>query len=50
VQPFGVFMFGWGGVAAVVGVLSAALVVQAIIFALFAIETRQRTLESLAVS
>jgi len=50
VQPFVVFLFGWGGVAAVVGVLSAALVVQAIIFALFAIETRQRTLESLAVS
>jgi len=49
VQFVVVALFGWGGVAAVVGVLAALLVVQAAIFALFAVETRQRTLESLAV-
>jgi putative MFS transporter len=50
VQPFVVFLFARGGVAAVVGVLAAMLVVQAAAFALFAVETRKRTLESLAVS
>lgn len=50
VQPLVVFLFAKGGVAAVVGVLAAMLVVQAIAFALFAVETRKRTLESLAVS
>jgi len=50
VQPFVVFLFARGGVAAVVGVLAAMLVVQAVVFALFAVETRKRTLESLAVS
>jgi putative MFS transporter len=48
VQPMVVALFAWGGVAAVVGVLASALVVLAVVFALFAIETRQRTLESLA--
>jgi hypothetical protein len=50
VQFVVVALFGWGGVGAVVGVLAALLVVQAVVFALFAVETRKRTLESLAVS
>ena len=50
VQPMVVALFAWGGVAAVVGVLAAMLVVLAVVFALFAVETRQRTLESLAIS
>lgn len=43
-----VALFGWGGVAAVVGLLVVLLLVQAIAFALFGVETRQRSLESIA--
>jgi MFS transporter, putative metabolite:H+ symporter len=45
-----VALFGWGGVSAVVGVLVAMLVFQAVIFAVFAMETRQRALEKIPQS
>lgn len=39
--------FQWGGVAAVIGVLSFMLLLQAIVVAAFGIETKQRSLEAL---
>ena len=48
IQPIIVFLLAWNGVTGVVWVLAALLVVQAVIFALFAVETRQQSLESLS--
>jgi putative MFS transporter len=48
VQFVVVALFAWGGVQAVVGVLAAMLVLQAVVFALFAVETRQQSLERLS--
>jgi putative MFS transporter len=48
VQFVVVALFGWGGITAVVGLLVALLIVQAIAFALFGIETKMRPLEQIA--
>jgi MFS transporter, putative metabolite:H+ symporter len=48
IQPIIVFLLNWQGVSGVVWVLVALLVIQAVVFALFAVETRQQTLESLS--
>jgi MFS transporter, putative metabolite:H+ symporter len=48
VQFVVVALFGWGGVSAVVGLLVVLLIIQALAFALFAIETKQRSLEKIA--
>ena len=48
VQFVVVALFGWGGITAVVGLLVALLIIQAIAFALFGIETKLRPLEQIA--
>jgi putative MFS transporter len=48
IQPIIVFLLTRWGVSGVVDVLVALLVVQALAFAFFAVETRQQTLENLA--
>jgi putative MFS transporter len=47
VQFVVVSLFAWGGVAAVVGLLVSLLVIQALVFALFGIETKQKSLEAI---
>jgi putative MFS transporter len=47
VQFVVVSLFAWGGVTAVVGLLVSLLLVQAVVFALFGIETRQKSLEAI---
>lgn len=48
IQPIIVFLLAWNGVTGVVWVLAALLVIQAVVFALFAVETRQQSLENLS--
>lgn len=47
VQFIVVALFAWGGISAVVGLLTSLLVLQAIVFALFAMETKQQPLETI---
>jgi MFS transporter, putative metabolite:H+ symporter len=48
VQYIVVFLFGWGGVPAVVGTLAGLLLLLAIVITFFGIETKQRSLEQIA--
>lgn len=48
VQYVVVALFAWGGVMGVVGLLVSLLLVQAFVFLLFGIETKQRSLEEIA--
>jgi putative MFS transporter len=48
VQFVVVALFAWGGVNAVVGLLVSLLLVQAAVFALFGVETKQRPLEEIS--
>lgn len=43
-----VALFTWGGVNAVIGVVAAVLLFQAVVIALFGVETKQRTLEEIS--
>lgn len=48
VQYVVIALFAWGGVMGVVGLLVSLLLVQALVFLLFGIETKQRSLEEIA--
>src|SRR5205807_1632350 len=48
VQFVVVALFAWGGVTAVVGLLVSLLLIQGIVFALFGIETKQKSLEEIS--
>jgi putative MFS transporter len=49
IQSIIVALLAWNGVTGVVWVLAALLLIQAVVFALFAVETRQQSLETIAV-